>query len=120
MQKQQATYRIFAVLFALLLVIAPISQNWAIGKSLDAVKQEQKDQTSDEKKDSDETSISTAYAFHATITVGIHLDFDIVDYLPSFPEPVTPIKEFVQIPSFETLSGYLQNICAYYIAPHAP
>lgn len=123
MHKQHATYRLFASLFAVLLLLAPISQNWAYSRGLAQVKEikqvKQEDTTTDEDS-SDETSLVAASTFQAVITAGIHLNFDVVYHFHRFPEPVTPLKELFQSPVLPTQSGYIQNICAYYIAPHAP
>ncbi|MGB0524567.1 MAG: hypothetical protein ACPGJS_16460 [Flammeovirgaceae bacterium] len=123
MHKQHTTYRIFASFFAILLLFAPISQNLAYTNGIDQIKEvleTEKDSKQADKDADNQTYLHAASAIQAVIITGIHLNFDVVDYLYDFPKPVTPLKEFVQIPILPTQSGHIQNICAYYIAPHAP
>lgn len=123
MQKQPTTYRLFASLFALLLLFAPIVQSMAYDLGYEKISQAiKKDQNSDAEEDqsSNETFLYAASSFQAVITASIQLDFDLIDYLSEIPALITPLKEFVQIPILPTQSVYIQNICAYCIAPHAP
>lgn len=126
MQKQPLTYRLFASLFALLLLVAPIAQSLAYGVSgeqLPVLVDHQSleiNAAEDDEQSSEETQLHAPSSFQAIITTGIQLDFDLIHYVSDIPELVTPLKEFVQIPILPTQSVYIQNICAYCIAPHAP
>lgn len=124
MYKQHATYRLFASLFAILLVLAPISQNWAYNVSIEQVKEvkqaSQEEGGTEDDSSSDDTVLVAASTFHAVITAGFHLNFEVVYHAYDFPEPLILVKEILQTPVLPTQSGYIQNICAYYIAPHAP
>jgi len=125
MHKQSATYRLFASLFALLLLAAPITQTLAYGVSAEQFQQLAKSQgvengADEDDKSSEETQLHAPSSVQAIITAGIQLDFDLISYLSDVPDLVTPLKEFVQVPDLPTQSVYIQNICAYCIAPHAP
>ena len=122
MQQQQATYRVFAAFFALLLLFAPIAQSWGHDIRLSQIEQIAK-KKKDEAKQDDDTSKEVIYAsssVQAVINAGLHLDFDVIAYLDIFHEHITPIKEFTQVPILPTQSRHIKNICNYYVAPQAP
>jgi len=123
MQIPSFTYRLISFIFALLLLVAPMVQSLAYGFGYEHVQQVIENNqlnASEDDQTEEETKIYASSNIQAVITSGIQLNFDVIDYLYDFPEPITPLKEHIQVPVFPTQSPCIQNICAYYIAPHAP
>lgn len=129
MPKNKTSYRIFAVWFLLLMLVAPVakSSNYAtlLAQSKETVRVELEQGDLDSSSETtqsnqNECEIHEASDFKAVVTVGIQLNFNVVGFLPTPKETFVSLNETKEEIFIPSSSQHHKTMHTHYISPQAP